>query len=600
MNSRHRRALAIGLAVCGCFAERSFAQTYYVSPDGNDDNSGTSPGEAWASLNKVDSTDFTPGSSILFQDGGNWYGNLTATSSGTPGDPITYGSYGSGANPIFWGSDPVSAASFQAVGGEPDTYTYSTATTVNSFLVNHQFLNSASLVSGQSTDSGNVGYVEANPQTWYYDSTSQQLYVNTGSAITPSDGNVYTAAVRQNVVFSNQQSNLVFNNLTVQESAAYNGGYAFYAENGSNVTFENDTAIAAGKHAFAAIDTTGFLGQNLSASNLMPNQGFGGATAYVSYADYNVTGATQAWNNISFTNPNGPYPAFITHTVTSPSNSTPLASVSVQNLYASYSAATVGTPAIVIYTNPGNEQVNVNGAVIIDGSVSIAANNVTLDRLQLTGAGSEVDLDGDNNTLQNSIIAGGTPNWEAGHLGTITVNGQSDIIRYNTVISAPTSPTLGAAIGLENAGSETQIYGNIIDSPYAAYLQTFTGDPGITAFNNLYAGTANPQVIYYYSVASDSPISDWSSADNANAIYGDPLFADAADGNYSLLPGSPAIAAFDPTTDEWVAYDVYGDARPLGLVDLGAIEVPEPAASSWALVLAAPILLARGRRRPIS
>jgi len=41
--------------------------TYYVSPSGNDDNSGTSPSEAWKTIDKVNSVTFSPGDSILFE-----------------------------------------------------------------------------------------------------------------------------------------------------------------------------------------------------------------------------------------------------------------------------------------------------------------------------------------------------------------------------------------------------------------------------------------------------------------------------------------------------------------------------------------------------
>ncbi|UCE98853.1 MAG: hypothetical protein JSV82_06605 [Planctomycetota bacterium] len=72
------------------------ATTYYVSPSGNDANSGTSPSEAWASTDKVNSTTFSPGDSILFEGGETFQGGLVFTSGGTPTSPITLSSYGTG------------------------------------------------------------------------------------------------------------------------------------------------------------------------------------------------------------------------------------------------------------------------------------------------------------------------------------------------------------------------------------------------------------------------------------------------------------------------------------------------------------------------
>jgi hypothetical protein len=72
------------------------ATDYYVSPSGNDANSGTSPSEAWASTDKVNSMTFSAGDSILFEGGQTFNGGLVFTSGGTPAAPITLSSYGSG------------------------------------------------------------------------------------------------------------------------------------------------------------------------------------------------------------------------------------------------------------------------------------------------------------------------------------------------------------------------------------------------------------------------------------------------------------------------------------------------------------------------
>jgi hypothetical protein len=79
------------------------ATIYYVSPAGNDDNSGTSPGEAWKTIAKVNSMRFNAGDQILFERGGVWHEALVVSSSGLPGNPIAFGSYGSGEKPTFDG-----------------------------------------------------------------------------------------------------------------------------------------------------------------------------------------------------------------------------------------------------------------------------------------------------------------------------------------------------------------------------------------------------------------------------------------------------------------------------------------------------------------
>ena len=83
--------------------------TYYVDATGGDDTkAGTSASIAWQTIGKVNGETFGPGDSILFKRGETWTGTcLTIGWSGTVGDVITFGAYGSGANPILDGNDLV-------------------------------------------------------------------------------------------------------------------------------------------------------------------------------------------------------------------------------------------------------------------------------------------------------------------------------------------------------------------------------------------------------------------------------------------------------------------------------------------------------------
>ena len=87
--------------------------TYYVDfTGGNDSKDGlaqTISGGAgpWKTISKVNGASFSAGDSILFKKGETWREVLTLPSSGVNGNPIIYGSYGSGAQPIITGSDNV-------------------------------------------------------------------------------------------------------------------------------------------------------------------------------------------------------------------------------------------------------------------------------------------------------------------------------------------------------------------------------------------------------------------------------------------------------------------------------------------------------------
>lgn len=78
--------------------------TATVDSSGNDGLSSVTP---WRTLAKVSSSSFQSGDSILFKKGDVWHESLIVPSSGTVGNPITFGSYGSGNAPIIDGTSPV-------------------------------------------------------------------------------------------------------------------------------------------------------------------------------------------------------------------------------------------------------------------------------------------------------------------------------------------------------------------------------------------------------------------------------------------------------------------------------------------------------------
>ena len=89
------------------------ATTYYIAAAGSDTNSGTSTSAPWQTIAKVNGATFLPGDSILFNRGDAWYGtSLVAPSSGSSGSPITFGAYGSGANPVIKGSTALSTSGY--------------------------------------------------------------------------------------------------------------------------------------------------------------------------------------------------------------------------------------------------------------------------------------------------------------------------------------------------------------------------------------------------------------------------------------------------------------------------------------------------------
>jgi hypothetical protein len=103
--------------------ERTLLSTFYVSPTGNDSNNGLSSASAWQTIARVNqqaAAGLQPGQQILFQGGATFSGNLALGSqdSGAAGNPVTIGTYGSGAATLSAGTGTgllVNGASYVAI-----------------------------------------------------------------------------------------------------------------------------------------------------------------------------------------------------------------------------------------------------------------------------------------------------------------------------------------------------------------------------------------------------------------------------------------------------------------------------------------------------
>ena len=71
---------------------------YHVDPLGRDDNPGTSPAQAWRSIDRANGHDFKPGDRLLFAGGKTHVGNLVMgpNDAAPPEHPIVIGSFGQG------------------------------------------------------------------------------------------------------------------------------------------------------------------------------------------------------------------------------------------------------------------------------------------------------------------------------------------------------------------------------------------------------------------------------------------------------------------------------------------------------------------------
>ena len=116
---------------------------YYVSPSGSDANSGTSPDQAWQTIERVNAGNYQPGDSILFEGGQTFDGSLQFSAENAHGNlqsPVTISSFGEGRatlsgggfaaanaagfaieNINFKGNSPQSAAGINLLNQSPAT-----------------------------------------------------------------------------------------------------------------------------------------------------------------------------------------------------------------------------------------------------------------------------------------------------------------------------------------------------------------------------------------------------------------------------------------------------------------------------------------------
>src|SRR4051794_19521995 len=85
---------------------RALMSTYYVSPGGDDGNSGATAAAAWQTIAKVNSVTLHPGDKVLFEGGKTFAGSLSfwGADGGSKTTAITIGSYGNGRATIASGS----------------------------------------------------------------------------------------------------------------------------------------------------------------------------------------------------------------------------------------------------------------------------------------------------------------------------------------------------------------------------------------------------------------------------------------------------------------------------------------------------------------
>ena len=158
------------LLTLSCLASSlpAVAADYYVSAAGSDTNAGTSSAAPWQTIAKVNSVTLAAGDNIHFRCGDTWRETLVPQKSGSATAKVTYLSYGTGAKPVISGAEVVTGGWTLHTGGTAGTYVTPLAT-------------QTMMVTRDSTyvkKGGTINTLAANQYRW----EAGMLYINIGGA----------------------------------------------------------------------------------------------------------------------------------------------------------------------------------------------------------------------------------------------------------------------------------------------------------------------------------------------------------------------------------------------------------------------------------
>jgi hypothetical protein len=225
--------------------------THYVdSQSGNDAGAGTSPGTAWRTLGRVSSAALGAGDHVLLKRGATWSGQaLTIERSGSAGNPIVIGAYGSGAPPLIQGGNCVELRGNSVVLRDVQVDNCSWAG-VNIYGAGNRVEN--------STITHNIAGVFARPSSSGAVVTGNVIRDNNRMSVNTPGGDDDSGAF--GVLLQGRGTEVSFNTISGHDTFSYDYGrdgaaVEVYGATGShvhhNLAFDNDAFSELGKNTSA-------------------------------------------------------------------------------------------------------------------------------------------------------------------------------------------------------------------------------------------------------------------------------------------------------------------------------------------------------------
>ena len=555
----------------GNAASRPF--TYYVdSVGGLDTNPGTQA-LPWQTVAKVNGTTLSAGQSVGFLRGRTWAETLAPTGSGAAGNPIYFGAYGTGANPLL---NKVSARGI--VLGAQSYLTFDsidcTNTGTGSAGANLYF-------SGVAAGITLMNCVLSSPADYNIIDTNNASSITISNVKITATGTEcvrFTGASNSNITIdrltcpsggTNKTVDIANTvNLSITNSSATGGAYDYYLTAISGVlTLTNNSAGPTTNHGFtlqsctatvtaSGLSVTGVsgIGYYLLTSAFGTGSALSGTASGTGSDGLRCDGSSNiALNNVIVNNANG----FGFQFLGAWSAVTANASQTIGSRNDGWAFAGSGSNFI------GNNLLAKNGQA--DGfscETGSTVHDITLNYCTASGNGIKTDTNnGDGFTCHDNIYHFNLNypiaynNTQSGialvnnSQGTVynatlfnnggawlTQLGGSNLnsVRGNIYITTLNNPTTGTSWTVEN----TIAYGG-----YPVEV-CFSGNQALYTLNyNLFFHPADGNFASLDQLTTFILWATYHASYEPQSLYGDPLFTDATNGNFALLPGSPGLAS---------------------------------------------------------
>lgn len=208
--------------------------TYYVDVHAASGGNGSLQ-RPWKGLSDV--RRLSPGDSVLFQRGDTWRGTLLVRWSGLPGNPITFGAYGAGPDPVLAGSDDLTNGSYSWLRSARGT--------------NEYYCAAAGLeppdtiwLDGTNITQGRAGSLNDRQWDWADNDSLgfSTVYLRDDSGDPDGRGVLVESAARDCVVYALRSNYLLFENLEFRHTNHHGNGIGLmHFDACTNVTVRNCT-----------------------------------------------------------------------------------------------------------------------------------------------------------------------------------------------------------------------------------------------------------------------------------------------------------------------------------------------------------------------